>query len=55
MSGELNEYEAIVTLTFKVNVEAKNGELAEESVFDYLGDLSALAADNIEIDIKEIK
>ena len=55
MSGELNKYEANITLTFKVNVEAKNEELAEESVFDILGDLSTVDADDTEIDIKEIK
>ena len=55
MGHNLNEYEATITLTFKVNVEAKNEELAEESVFDILGDLSTVDADNTEIDIKEVK
>ena len=55
MSDKLNEYEATITLTFKVNVEAKNEELADESVFDFLGELSTVDADNTEIDIKEIK
>ena len=34
MDDKLNKYEATITITFKVNVEAKNEELAEESVFD---------------------
>lgn len=55
MSDKLNEYEATVTLTFKVHVEAKNEELAEESVFDYLGNVSVFDADNTEVNIKEIK
>ena len=55
MSDNLSEYEATITLTFKVYVEAKNEELAEESVFGFLGDLSTVDADNTEIDIKEIK
>lgn len=55
MSSGLSEYEATVTLTFKVKVGADSVELAEESVFDYLGSVSVFDADNTEINIKEIK
>lgn len=55
VSNELKEYEATVNLTFKVKVGADSVELAEESVFDYLGNVSVFDADNTEVNIKEIK